>query len=88
MAAAEKERGQHGEVPFECVNLDIGRFGKWKVTSEAELKDATLQAIAEAAKYMDLKKMMDQIVREAAALSVKSRREVKALIAKLKVPTP
>jgi len=44
---ATKRRGQHTENPFESATLNIFSLGKYQVAHEADLKMATLNAIAE-----------------------------------------
>jgi hypothetical protein len=80
---AKKDRGQHGEIAFECVNLSLSHFHQYRLDSKEELKARVLQAIAESNKFPDLKKRMAQVIDDAATLSKKSRTDVLAVIAKL-----
>ncbi|SRR6266545_2069706 len=81
---SSKGRGQHTENPFESATLNIFSLGKYKC-AEAELRERTLQAIAEAQKHSDLKIAMDQVLASSKDLSAKSVADVTACIAKLKI---
>jgi hypothetical protein len=78
-----KGRGQHTENPYESATLNILALGKYRVSSEGDLKRATLEAIAEAKKYPDLKMAMDRVLADSRTLAVRSITDVKALITKL-----
>lgn len=80
-----KGRGQHTENPFESATLNIFALAKYRVASEAELKNATLSAIADAAKHAELKDAMDRVLADSKALAARSVAEVKALITQLKI---
>jgi hypothetical protein len=82
---SSKARGQHTENPFESATLNIFGLGKYKIGSEKELKQATLDAIAEAKKYPDLKKAMQSVLQESKDLAVRSIHDVQALVTKLKI---
>jgi len=82
---SSKARGQHTENPFESATLNIFGLGKYKIGSEKELKQATLDAIAEAKKYPDLKKAMQSVLQESKDLAVRSIHDVQALITNLKI---
>jgi hypothetical protein len=82
---SSKGRGQHTENPFESATLNIFALGKYKLASEKHLKQATLDAIAEAKKYLDLKKAMDNVLKESKELAARSIKDVKALITTLKI---
>jgi hypothetical protein len=82
---SSKSRGQHTENPFESATLNIVGLEKYKIASEKELKQATLDAIAEANKYPDLKKAMETVLKESKALAACSIRDVKSLITRLKI---
>lgn len=77
---SSKARGQHTENPFESATLNIQNLGKYRVSSEAELKKATLDAIAEAQKYPNLKKAMDEILANSKSLAARSIADVTTLI--------
>jgi hypothetical protein len=82
---SSKARGQHTENPFESATLNIFALGKYKIRSEKELKQATLDAIAEAKKYPDLKKAMQNVLQESKDLAARSIHDVQALITNLKI---
>ena len=82
---SSKARGQHTENPFESATLNIFGLGKYQIGSEKELKQATLDAIAEAKKYPDIKRAMESVLKESKDLAARSIRDVKALITKLKI---
>lgn len=82
---SSKARGQHTENPFESATLNVFALGKYKIASEKELKQATLDAIAEANGYPDLRKAMETVLKESKALAARSIHDVKALIATLKI---
>jgi hypothetical protein len=82
---ATKARGQHTENPFESATLNIFALGKYQVASEADLKKATLDAIAEAKKHVELKRAMDRVLAESKALAATSVATVQALITKLRL---
>jgi hypothetical protein len=80
-----KARGQHTENPFESATLNIFSLGKYKVASDKDLKQATLDAIDESKKYPDLKKAMETVLKDSKDLAAKSISNVTALITKLKI---
>jgi hypothetical protein len=82
---SSKRRGQHTENPFESATLNIFALGKYKVGAEEELKERTLHALAEAKKYPDLKKAMENVLKESKELAARSVRDVKTLISTLKI---
>ena len=82
---SSKGRGQHTENPFESATLNIFALGKYKIGAEKDLKQATLDAIAEARKFPDLKKAMDTVLSESKDLAARSVKSVKALITNLKI---
>lgn len=49
--------------------MNIFALGKYQVASEADLKKATLDAISEAKKHIELKQAMDQVLAESKALA-------------------
>ncbi|MCL2726721.1 MAG: hypothetical protein FWD69_20060 [Polyangiaceae bacterium] len=82
---SSKARGQHTENPFESATLNIFALAKYQIASEKELKQATLDAIAEANKYPDLKKAMENVLKESKSLATRSIHDVKSLITTLKI---
>ncbi len=82
---ATKGRGQHSENPFESATLNIFALGKYRVASEADLKKATMDAIAEANRHPELKEAMDRVLADSKALAASSVATVKSLITKLKL---
>ena len=82
---SSKGRGQHTENPFESATLNIFALGKYKLVSEKHLKQATLDAIAEAKKYPDIKKAMETVLKESKELAARSVKDVQTLIAHLKI---
>lgn len=80
-----KSRGQHTENPFECATLSLSSLGKYRVSSETELKRATLHAIAEAEKYPELKSAMAHVLAESQGLAQKYIARVRSLIVELKI---
>lgn len=82
---SSKGRGQHTENPFESATLNVFALSKYKLARERDLKQATLDAIAEAKKYPDLKKAMETVLKESKDLAARSIKDVKALIATLKI---
>jgi hypothetical protein len=82
---SSKARGQHTENPFESATLNIFALAKYAIASERELKRATLDAIAEANKYPDLKNAMQNVLKESKVLAARSIADVKALLASLKI---
>jgi hypothetical protein len=82
---SSKARGQHTENPFESATLNIFSLGKYKVASDKDLKQATLDAITESKKYPDLKKAMEAVLKDSKDLAARSISNVTALIAKLKI---
>lgn len=81
---SSKGRGQHTENPFESATLNIFALGKYKV-AEADLKKATLAAIAEAKKYPALKIAMQKVLASSKELAAKSIADVTTCIAGLKI---
>jgi hypothetical protein len=82
---SSKKRGQHTENPFESATLNIFSLGKYKIASETDLKQATLDAIAEAKKFPELKKAIETVLSESKALALRSVKNVQALITDLKI---
>ncbi len=82
---SSKGRGQHTENPFESATLNIFALGKYKVAADEDLKQATFDALAEAEKYPDLKKAMEAVLKDSKDLAARSVKDVKALIAQLKI---
>ena len=60
-------------------------LGKYKVASDSDLKKATLDAIAQANAFVDLKKAMETVLKDSKALAARSVRDVQALITSLKI---
>lgn len=80
--ASRKRRGQHTENPFESATLSLGRLGHYSV-DPGELRERTLHAIEESARYSGLRDAMESILRGSRALADKSVADVTALIADL-----
>jgi hypothetical protein len=83
--ASSKRRGQHTENPFESATLNIFALGKYRVAADKDLKQATLNALAEAKKYPDLKKAMETVLKGSKDLAASSIKDVSALIMQLKI---
>ncbi|MDQ3035102.1 MAG: hypothetical protein M3Y87_22035 [Myxococcota bacterium] len=82
---SSKARGQHTENPFESATLNVFALGKYKVAAPEDLKQATLQAIADAERYPEMKAAMAAVLADSRALAAKSAADVTALIARLQI---
>ena len=79
-----KSRGQHTENQFESATLSLSALTKYKV-KESQLRKATLAAIAEAAKYPELKAAMDRVLQDSRDYARRARADVTKQIAKLEL---
>lgn len=78
-----KSRGQHTENPFESATLNLGNLARFKVADENKLREAVLAAIAESAKYPQLRDEMYRVLARSKELAAESidtvRKTVKSL---------
>ena len=81
---SSKERGQHTENPFESATLSTSALGNYE-TPEADLKQATLNAITEAGKYTRLKTAMDDVLKESKDLAETSTTNVATILTQLNI---
>jgi hypothetical protein len=81
---SSKSRGQHTENPFESATLSISALGKYE-RQEKDLKQATLDAIAEAGKYPRLKAALEKVLKESKDLADKSIKDVTAILKQLNI---
>jgi len=77
-----KVRGQHTENAFESATLRVSALAKYE-TSEKGLEQATLHAIAEAAKYLPLKAAMEKVLNESKDLARRSIADVATILTRL-----
>jgi hypothetical protein len=80
---ARKIRGQHTENPFESATLSLREFADTLVPDPSDLRDATIQAIAESDQYRELRDEMALILRSARESAADSRRRVTAVLQRL-----
>lgn len=73
---ATKKRGQHTENPFESATLSLDNLARYALADSAQMKQAVLDAIAEAQRYPVLKNLMDRVLNDSKALAEKSVAEV------------
>jgi hypothetical protein len=77
--AAQRSRGQHTEVPFESMTLSFRHLIGHEVEA-SELRQATLEAIAEGERHPELREEMDWVRRAAKALAVESVERIQRLL--------
>ena len=77
---ARKRRGQHTENPFESATLSLGNLSRYRIDSEYELASATLRAIEDSARYLDLKREMDRVLGRSRSLAEESVDRVRILL--------
>lgn len=73
---ATRKRGQHTENPFESATLNLNKLGDFRLDSAGELRQATLDAIDEAAEYPELRELMEKVLTDSKALAARSKEEV------------
>lgn len=61
-AVSTKARGQHTENPFESATLNLQAFSDCLLGDEADLRTATLDAVAEGDRYPELRQVMTEVV--------------------------
>lgn len=86
-AVSQKRRGQHTENPFESATLSLGKLGAWKIDSELELRDATLEAIAKSDQFPELRKAMQDVLSGSRQLADSSLEHVRSLLRSLDLGT-
>lgn len=86
-AVSQKRRGQHTENPFESATLSLRSLGAWRIDNARQLRDATLEAIAESDRYPDLREAMDAVLRESRGLADASLEHVRDLLHRLGLGT-
>ena len=72
-AVSQKRRGQHTENPFESATLNVNSLGAYRVDDPAQLRERTLAAVLESAKYPELRDLMREILQESKDLAVSQR---------------
>ncbi len=80
---ARKNRGQHTENPFESATLGLADFADLKVPDPADLREATLAAIAESEQYAELRDEMALVLRDARTLSEVSKDRIRIVLKRL-----
>ncbi len=81
--ACEKRRGMHGENPFESQQFKPTQFESYAVADDPKaLRDAVLEAIAEAAAYPELKRAMVAALVDARRSADKSIERASAALTK------
>ena len=80
LQCSTRKRGQHTENPFESATLNLNKLGDFKVDSPAELREATLAAVREAAGYPELKELMEKVLSDSKRLAAQSKDEVLAAL--------
>jgi hypothetical protein len=68
---ARKARGQHTENPFESATLSLTNLADRAVTDPTQLRDRVYAAIAEAARYPELKELMDRVLQDSQELATR-----------------
>lgn len=77
---AAKARGQHTEIAFECATLNLAGLSEFRLNEARDLRERTIQAIAESSKFPRLKTEMDSVRAQAIELAQESRRRVEAIL--------
>lgn len=79
---AAKPRGQHSEIAFECATLSLAALSQFQLDDEGDLRERTLIAIEESARFPELKAEMEYVREQASRLASESRSRVEAILAK------
>jgi hypothetical protein len=74
--AARHVRGQHTENAFESCALRTADLGEFRIPTEGDLLEATRGAIAQADRYVELKRAMAQIASESRWLADRHKERV------------
>lgn len=77
---SRKNRGQHTENPFESATLSVRNLGDFRVADPGALRDATLAAIDEGARYPELQAAMGEVLQASKDLAAASIEKVRALV--------
>lgn len=86
-AVSQKHRGQHTENPFESATLSLRNLGAWRLDNARQLREATLDAIAESDRYPELRFAMEQVLHESRDLADASLELVRDLLHRLGLGT-
>jgi len=78
---AERSRGQHSEVAFECATLSLGGWTAPYFCGDGDLEAKVLEAIEEGERYPLLKRSMELLLLDLKRTSYRARREVRRIIA-------
>ena len=78
-AVSQKSRGQHTENPFESATMNINNLQKYRVR-EADLRQATLDAIESSARFPQLQEAMQQVLRDSREVAARSLERVRTLL--------
>lgn len=84
---SQKRRGQHTENPFECATLSLRNLRAWRVEAEQDLRETTLDAIAESDRYPELRSAMEDVLGESRELADASLERVRELLHRLTLGT-
>lgn len=77
--AAQRQRGQHTENPFESVALNLAKLSDYGV-AETDLRSATIAAFRQGDRRADLKAAMQEIRRRSSELAAWSREHVQQML--------
>lgn len=77
--AAQRDRGQHTENPFESVTLNLAKLSDFRV-AEADLRSATIAAFRQGDRRSDLRAAMQEIHGRSSALAAWSREHVQQML--------
>ncbi len=77
--AAEKSRGHHNEIPFECMNFSLRSLGEEYHTKckGKDLETVVVEAVRRGEKHAMLRGIMNDTLREIRAISEKYKQAVK-----------
>lgn len=78
-SVALKKRGQHTEIPFESAVLTLTAMEAYLVPAEG-LRQAVLDAVAEGARYPELRAEMQRVLQAAQQLAQESTQRVKQVL--------
>ena len=79
---AEKQRGQHTEIAFECATLSLATLTEFRLSDPDELRERTVAAAEESAQFVALKAEMKRVLEEAQQLALDSRSRVRGVLAR------
>lgn len=79
--AAEKSRGQHTEIAFECCTISLGEWAAPYYCDDDDLEEAVMEAIREGERHPALKRSMELLLMELKRMAHRTSQEVQEILA-------